>query len=145
MIETHSVRSRYVVYRVSGTQVFATKIETPGISTCSGVSGVVIVNLPVNVMTASDIPTITPDVVVGDDDTTPEKPCSTRIVDDLGEGWCILPPKHSSPCQRVPSRFGPQLPPPDRKLMSAYRSDISLKWNSNPVKQAEWLAKWGLR
>ncbi len=73
-----------------------------------------------------------------------QKPCCARITGYEG-GWCGLPVAHDGPCHGALARPTVAPPPPDRRLMSIHRADLSLKWNTNDVIRAQWYTKWGLK
>lgn len=67
-------------------------------------------------------------------------------------GFCILPSQHSTvsngsqPCRGLPAQYGPALPSPDRKLMSAFRSELSEKYDTKVDKNGispamRWVAR----
>jgi hypothetical protein len=65
-----------------------------------------------------------------DRETRPPPPCSKRL--DNG-GWCVNHDGHEQiglPCQGPPRKHGPDAPPPDRRLMGAFRHEISEKYDT---------------
>lgn len=94
-------------------------------------------------MTAPDVP-ILPPMEAPETGVESEKPCCTRIVNEFSTGWCILPTGHPPPCQCVPPRYTCEGPPADRKIKSAFNSDMALKWHHLTVMRVRWLIKWDL-
>lgn len=68
-----------------------------------------------------------------------ERACLKRTDDG---GWCILHHRHTSVCKSVPMQYGPLPPPPDRKLMAAFRLEISEKYDTK-VRNYFWTDRHG--
>ena len=66
--------------------------------------------------------------------------CMKRMVDG---SWCTLPDGHGTPCgTHHPIAPGPAIPPPDRKLMNAFRAELSEKYDDKPRPNA-WTDRFG--
>jgi hypothetical protein len=74
--------------------------------------------------------------------------CWERLPDG---GWCVLPSAHKDastsvwpvPCRGVRARYQPLPPPPDRRLMSAFRLEISEKYDDKKRARA-WTDRFGV-
>jgi len=69
-----------------------------------------------------------------------ERICAARIAE--GGGFCVMFHKHQGPCAGIREQYGPMLPPPDRRLMSSFRSELSEKYDTKE-RRAPWVDRFG--